>query len=532
MRVQEVTAEHAQLAIPSLGKGTQGRGPRMCESEGCVVLFKSSSRDQDKGEGDEDKGGRGQGRVGVVMSCVLKRTQMLVVLSAPQLEVVCDLKVVVYDSLSRSLDIRICIGWPKRRVPALQAILGAAMDVALRNYTKVAKFEYRIINVWVLWVVVSLPEYYWRSMTRRTLLLTGCHSRGDRVPEHGELGKTFSADAQRHHGERHGGSGDVWASDVGCRKEERHLGAVGGRKLARLLLEQREELYPNTPAIVTKKKFSKDNLSPGCTDDNVWRQVFLSAVAHFTSTYNNPWAILTEKLLSVLQETWDTVYGDRIEHTVTVNGPVYRLSKQSLNIWCSGFAAVAVFVLTTFFASNDDFVDLNNRSEFAKAMLVRNCFLFKQNQGGDKKAWSGLWRAPMVLQVFAHHFNYVQGRAEILTLDDKLDGSHGALALACTAVCRALTLVTDNDMSFNITVDENGDDVWTAVIPKGFHYEFNDTKWGMRTKQYLEPIKELSAENFATVLNETQDFVKKNSNMQSVVDSGNNSDYEDLFTFH
>ncbi|KAN0074760.1 hypothetical protein V8E55_011809 [Tylopilus felleus] len=225
VRVQEVTAEHAQLVIPSLGKGTQGRGPRMCESEGCVVLFKSSSRDQDEGEG-----------------CVLKRTQMLVVLSAPQLEVVCDLKVVVYDSLSRSLDIRICIGWPKRRVPALQAILGAAMDVALRNYTKVAKFEYRIINVWVLWVVVSLPEYYWRSMTRRTLLLTGCHSRGDRVPEHGELGKTFSADAQRHHGERHGGSGDVWASDVGCRKEERHLGAVGGRKLARLLLEQREEL--------------------------------------------------------------------------------------------------------------------------------------------------------------------------------------------------------------------------------------------------------------------------------------------------
>ena len=76
---------------------------------------------------------------------------------------------------------------------------------------------------------------------------------------------------------------------------------------------------------VTKKKFSKDDLPPGCTDDNMWRRVFLSAVAHFASTYNNPWAILTEKLLSVLQEMWDTVYGDRIEHTVTVNGPVYRL---------------------------------------------------------------------------------------------------------------------------------------------------------------------------------------------------------------
>ena len=87
-------------------------------------------------------------------------------------------------------------------------------------------------------------------------------------------------------------------------------------------------------------------------------------------------------------------------------------------------------------------------------------------------------------------------------------------------------------MSFNSTVDENGDNVWTAVISKGFHYGFNGMKWGMRTKQYLEPIKELSAENFATVLDETQDFVKKYLNMQSIVDSGNNSDYEDLFTFH
>ena len=46
---------------------------------------------------------------------------------------------------------------------------------------------------------------------------------------------------------------------------------------------------------------------------------------------------------------------------------------------------MAVFVLTTFFASDDDFVDPNNHSEFTKAMLARNCFLFKQNQGGDKK---------------------------------------------------------------------------------------------------------------------------------------------------
>ena len=48
--------------------------------------------------------------------------------------------------------------------------------------------------------------------------------------------------------------------------------------------------------------------------------------------------------------------------------------------------------------------------------------------------WTGLWRAPLVLQTFAHHFNYIQGRMDVPTLDSELDGPRAALALSCAAV--------------------------------------------------------------------------------------------------
>ena len=51
-----------------------------------------------------------------------------------------------------------------------------------------------------------------------------------------------------------------------------------------------------------------------------------------------------------------------------------------------------------------------------------------------KQSWSGLWRAPLILQTFAHHFNFIQGRVEVPVLEHELSGPRAALALACAAV--------------------------------------------------------------------------------------------------
>ncbi|KAI6006920.1 hypothetical protein EDD15DRAFT_2190587 [Pisolithus albus] len=313
-------------------------------------------------------------------------------------------------------------------------------------------------------------------------------------------------------------------------------------------------------------KYVKGDLPPGSTVDNIWRRVFISALAHFAATYDNPWTIPSERFTSVLQVIWDTVYNGKIEHTVTIGRPVFHIARQSLNNWRGGFAAASMAVITTFFANDVDFEDSEQRVDFAKAMLKRNRFLFSQNRGTDNKTWSGLWRAPFVLQTFAHHFNFIQGRMEVPDLSGKLTGVakfiapiimnalecrcelvsligikshyHGckffgtgprtALALACAAVCRTLTLVAENHITFK---SSSSTGMWTAVIPKGNQYEFNDTIWGAATRRYLEPIKGLSEENFSLVVDDTQKYMKKGTATSSAVDLGEDSEYEDLFAF-
>ncbi|KIJ08324.1 hypothetical protein PAXINDRAFT_158173 [Paxillus involutus ATCC 200175] len=219
-------------------------------------------------------------------------------------------------------------------------------------------------------------------------------------------------------------------------------------------------------------KYIKDDLPHGCTNDNVWRRLFLSALAHFMAGYDDPWTIPSEKFRLVLQVIWDTVYGGDIEHVVTLNGPVYQIAKQSVNNWRGGFAAAAVSIVATFFTHDPDFGD---------AMLKKNRFLYDQNRGVDSK------------------------------------------------VCRILTLVAENKVVFQPSRPGN---VWTTVIPKGNQYEFNDTVWGATTRRYLDPIKNLSHEHFTLVIEETQRFVKKPVSNLNAGDSGDDdSGYDELFAF-
>ncbi|KIK80116.1 hypothetical protein PAXRUDRAFT_15958 [Paxillus rubicundulus Ve08.2h10] len=195
------------------------------------------------------------------------------------------------------------------------------------------------------------------------------------------------------------------------------------------------------------------------------------------------------------------------------------------------FSAAAVAVITTFFANDIDFEDPSQCVKFAKVMLKKSRFLFSQNRGMDNKVWSGLWRALFVLQTFAHHFNFIQGQVRVGNLDKefKLAGPCMALALACTVVCRMLMLVSNKHITFK---SSNSDNIWTTVIPKGNQYEFNETIWGTSTRRYLDPIKELTDENFTLVVEDTQKYVKKASlTVSSVGSGGEDSEYDDLFAF-
>ncbi|KAI5985148.1 hypothetical protein EDD15DRAFT_2200763 [Pisolithus albus] len=255
-------------------------------------------------------------------------------------------------------------------------------------------------------------------------------------------------------------------------------------------------------------------------NDNTWRHLFISALAYFAAGYDNPWAIPDDKLQHVLQEIWDTVYRDKVVYTVVIGGSVYSLAKQGPSNW--------------------HFEDSTARMNFANAMLKKNRFLFGQNRGTDNKTWTGLWRAPFILQTFAHHFNFIQGHADISTLYNDFSGPHTVLTLAATAIFIFLlfsqTYGTDfiltlslGHMSFKTT---QPGDVWTAVIPKGGQFEFGEAVWGTMTRRYLEPIKELSDEQFGLIVEDTQKFVKKvTAPTASALESVGEDEFDDLFTF-
>ena len=75
-------------------------------------------------------------------------------------------------------------------------------------------------------------------------------------------------------------------------------------------------------------------------------------------------------------------------------------------------------------------------------------------------------------------------------------------------VCRTLTLVANNDMTFNST--QFGDTMWSAIIPKGSQYEFNENIWGATTRWFLAPIQQLTHEQFQSIVDDTLwTYVKK-----------------------
>ena len=98
-------------------------------------------------------------------------------------------------------------------------------------------------------------------------------------------------------------------------------------------------------------------------------------------------------------------------------------------------------------------------------------------------------------------------------------------------VSHMLTLVTNNNITFK-SEPGNSSGIWTAVIPKGNQYKFNETIWGPSIRWYLKPIQNLTEENFALVIEETQKYLKKSTlALNSAASDDEDSKFEDLFAF-
>lgn len=326
-------------------------------------------------------------------------------------------------------------------------------------------------------------------------------------------------------------------------------------------------------------RYQNDDLPDGCQHNNTWCWVFIPTVAHWAGGDVKPWGPGDHELRDVMQNIWDHIYEGRIEHEISSSGAVLKVVSPSFSYcssllkfegqtmphgmaWRVGVAACSI--LTAFFAQDTDFLDPEAYKEFSRAMLKQNQFIFRDNAGLTlkvssiihyysisiliirSKAWTGMWRASFILQTFASHLNFTYGHVGIPDLNTKAIGAQAAFALAVTAVCCILQLVIDGNITFEIISEtrskctkamKTGDgDIWTPVIKKGEHFAFSKPVWGPMTQKFMQPIMVLPNKDFASIVQEAQQYAKHprstgSSRATSNVAPDEDDEFADLFAF-
>ncbi|KAG1750518.1 uncharacterized protein EDB91DRAFT_1304043 [Suillus paluster] len=302
--------------------------------------------------------------------------------------------------------------------------------------------------------------------------------------------------------------------------------------------EEAEDEAPSAPV--------NDDLPDGCQHNNTWCQVFIPTVANWAGGDVEPWGPDNHELRDVMQDIWDHIYKGRIEHEISSSGAVLKVAKQLLMEWRGGFGIAACSILTAFCAQDTNFLDPEAHKDFSRAMLKQNRFIFRDNAGLAPKAWTGIWRASFILQTFASHLNFTYGHVGIPNLDTKAIGARAAFTLAVTAVCCILQLVVDGNITFEIISETRGKctkatkigdgDIWTPVIKKGEQFAFSKPAWGPMTQKFMQPIIALPNEDFASIVQEAQQYAKHprstgSSRATSNVTPDEDDGFADLFAF-
>ncbi|KIK33244.1 hypothetical protein CY34DRAFT_11835 [Suillus luteus UH-Slu-Lm8-n1] len=295
----------------------------------------------------------------------------------------------------------------------------------------------------------------------------------------------------------------------------------------------------------TNHQYQNDDLPEGCQDGNAWHRVFIPSVAHWAGGDVEPWGPDDSDLRETMQEMWDHIYRGQIQHEISRSGAVMKVAKQRLMEWRGEFGVAACSILTVFFAQDADFLDPVTRVDFSKAMLKQNRFIFRDNSGLIPKNWMGMWRSSFILQTFVSHLNFTFGRVEIPALNAKKSSTRAAFALAVTAVYHTLQLVVNGNMTFEIIQESRGKrkgaktddgDVWMPIIAKGEQYSFSKPIWGGMTLKFMGPISALSDDDFATIVEEAQQYAKisknvGNSRTTTSVAPDEDDIFADLFAF-
>jgi hypothetical protein len=81
-----------------------------------------------------------------------------------------------------------------------------------------------------------------------------------------------------------------------------------------------------------KEKFTNAHLPSGSQDNGAWRRIFIPTYLQYLASRDSDsesdkdaWALNDDEAVSIQQKIWDFVYGNKVPHIITVQGPVFAL---------------------------------------------------------------------------------------------------------------------------------------------------------------------------------------------------------------
>ncbi|KAH9024366.1 hypothetical protein EDB85DRAFT_2150510 [Lactarius pseudohatsudake] len=267
----------------------------------------------------------------------------------------------------------------------------------------------------------------------------------------------------------------------------------------------------------TALKKARNEELPTWLDSKWFRQTYITTYMAYVGQATDPWDVPTKLAVETMQRIWDGSGGRNYE--ITASTAVYQKTVQRLvDSWRNIIGSSGVAVLLAYFESDVTLRDSDTEHQgFANYHLADLRFAYKQSNVEDKKKWKGLFRNPLILQVFAAHLSAIDGSnlKEIPGLDKT--PACGALGLSVASVERALKLVATGTLTIDLVNAANAKGK-TVNLPKTMNVGsgkestrqtgFSDVAWGKATCNYVKSAQSLSTAKFGVIVQEAKEFMK------------------------
>ncbi|KAH7912048.1 hypothetical protein BJ138DRAFT_1100611 [Hygrophoropsis aurantiaca] len=292
---------------------------------------------------------------------------------------------------------------------------------------------------------------------------------------------------------------------------------------------------PNTTAppvkILPRSQYRVHHLPQGSQPR--WSSKFLPTLLAWLGDQPDIWVVDEDVLCDVLQAIWDVTFYNRVNHTITTDGPVIAIVLQRLSEWRNSLGSIAFVVLADFFNCQEDITTDEDRRNLAQNLLTKFNFVY-ENIAADGTRINA-FHSQLIIQVVAHHMATIWDAVEVPGLSmGRAPSARGAISLATAAMERALRMFANGDILLQ-DIDLSSKGKKAVKIPLKHNkatgkdsravLSFSDLNWGDATRSFMKSLNRHGEETILSVSSLARNVVTKRrrSAIKEELDDGGNT---------